>query len=182
MRNIIAAGSLSTAPETIGKSRRGDAMHRPATAQCVRNGVLATALLGAFLIAGCANEPAAPPNVTGLNRTGPVLESNDSNFANDVLSAKQPVLVDVSIDGCAPCRKLAPIIDSMAVSDQYKDKLKFVSINASHGGAEICQKYAIQIFPTVLIFIDGKLRSTQTGLVRKEILDMRIEEAKTPSG
>ena len=136
-----------------------------------------TAILFSVLINGCSSATRETVDDTAtLDRKGPVIQTNEHNFESDVLAAKQPVLVDVYADWCGPCKMLAPVIDKMATSDEYKDKMKFMRLNADRS-PNICQKYAVQALPTVLIFVNGKMKASQVGLVRKDILDMRIQES-----
>ncbi|MCK4276852.1 MAG: hypothetical protein KAX78_10085, partial [Phycisphaerae bacterium] len=49
------------------------------------------------------------------------------DFDTNVLNCQGPVVVDFYADWCAPCRRVAPTIKSLA--DQYAGEVKFVKID-----------------------------------------------------
>ena len=58
-----------------------------------------------------------------------VVELNDSNFDNEVMSSQVPVLVDFWADWCGPCKALAPIISEIA--DEYVGKAKVAKVDVT---------------------------------------------------
>jgi thioredoxin 1 len=69
-----------------------------------------------------------------------VIEITDENFEIEVLQEEKLTLVDFWATWCGPCRKLAPIIDEL--SDDFKDKVKFVKIKADEN-IVTAQKYSV---------------------------------------
>ncbi|WP_163996920.1 thioredoxin [Pyxidicoccus caerfyrddinensis] len=99
-----------------------------------------------------------------------VTNVGDGDFTQQVLESQQPVLVDFWATWCAPCRAIAPAIDSLAT--QYKDQVKFTKLNIDEN-QDTPQQYGIRSIPTLLIFKGGKVVEQIVGAVPKA----RIEDA-----
>lgn len=100
---------------------------------------------------------------------------NDANFDAEVLKATEPVVVDFFAEWCGPCKAMAPALDTVA--KEMAGKVKVVKIDVDQSPA-ITQKYRIQAMPTLMVFKDGKVASTQVGaLVQKSKLEAWIKSA-----
>ena len=82
------------------------------------------------------------------------------DFDTNVLNCERPVVVDFYADWCAPCRRVAPTIKSLA--DQYAGEVKFVKIDVdkAHG---LAVSYGIRSIPTVMLFVGGEVVQTWMG-------------------
>lgn len=78
-----------------------------------------------------------------------------ANFAQAVIetSYARPVLVDFWATWCAPCRSLAPIIDTLA--DKLDGALAVVKVDSDAESA-LAGQFAVRSLPTLLLFRDGK--------------------------
>ena len=76
------------------------------------------------------------------------------------MQANLPTLVDFWAPWCAPCRRIAPVIDSVAKN--YTGKINFVKINVSDN-QDIPSKYNVRGIPTLILFINGKPVATHVG-------------------
>jgi thioredoxin 1 len=103
-----------------------------------------------------------------------VKEFTDSNFESEVLSAKEPVLVDFWAEWCMPCRMLGPVIDELA--GEYVGKAKVGKVDTD-SNREISVKYGISAIPTVLLFKDGQVVKKFVGLAQKAEFKAAIDEA-----
>jgi rhodanese-related sulfurtransferase len=84
------------------------------------------------------------------------------------IPSKGTVLVDIGAPWCPPCRKMAPVIDS--IEKQYP-KLKVIRIDAS-GQDALGEKLKVQSFPTFIIYKNGKEVWRKEGVVeRSEIVN-----------
>ncbi len=99
----------------------------------------------------------------------------DANFETEVLASKEPVVVDFYAEWCGPCKAMAPALDLVAKEMAGKVKVVKVDVDQNPG---ITQKYKIQAMPTLMVFKDGKVASTQVGaLVQKTKLEAWIKSS-----
>jgi len=102
-----------------------------------------------------------------------LLSVDDQSFANEVLQAKIPVLVDFWAEWCGPCRMLTPILE--AVSLAYHDKVKIVKLNVDHS-TEISATYNIRGIPTLILFKNGKAVATKVGAMSQAQLTNFLDQ------
>ena len=105
-----------------------------------------------------------------------VTNVGDGDFAKQVLESQQPVLVDFWATWCAPCRAIAPAIDSLAT--QYKDQVKFTKLNIDEN-QDTPQQYGIRSIPTLLIFKGGQVVEQIVGAVPKARIEDAVKKALT---
>lgn len=98
---------------------------------------------------------------------------NDNNFNQEVMQAKEPVLVDFYADWCNPCKKIAPLISELA--EEYKGKMKICKVNVDES-PKSTEKFQIMAVPTMLILVNGELKDRIEGAnVTKKELISKIE-------
>ena len=89
---------------------------------------------------------------------------NDKVFDEKIKEGK--VLVDFYAEWCGPCKMLSPIVDELATE---LTEVKFYKLNVDESD-EIVRRYSVMSIPTLLIFEDGKLKTTSVGFKSKEEL------------
>ncbi len=103
-----------------------------------------------------------------------IVHVTDASFAQDVLSANIPVLVDFWAAWCGPCKMIAPILDDLA--EQYAGKVKIAKVDVD-ANKEIPGKFNIRGIPTLLIFKNGQVEATKVGALSKTQLVEFINSA-----
>lgn len=78
---------------------------------------------------------------------------SDSDFADEVLKAKGPVLVDFWADWCPPCKAMDPILDDLAV--ELDGKVKIVKLDVETNPSTVTT-YNVRAMPTLMVFKDGE--------------------------
>ncbi len=101
------------------------------------------------------------------------MELADTSFASEVEEGEGVVVVDFWAPWCAPCRMVAPIIESLAA--EYEGKVRFGKLNVDESPS-VASRYGIRSIPTIGIFKDGEAVNGVVGAVPKQVLIQAIEE------
>lgn len=99
---------------------------------------------------------------------------NEKSFQAEVIDAKEPVLVEFYSDGCLGCKQISPVLGEL--EEQYEKQIRIVKVNAAFS-EELKEKYQIQVYPTILLFRNGKEAKRLEGLVAQSVIERLIEDA-----
>ncbi len=93
---------------------------------------------------------------------------DDSNFKQEVIEEKLPVLVDFWAVWCGPCLRMAPVIEQIA--KEYQGRLKVCKLDVDHA-PKTAASYEVMSIPTLAIFKNGKVVNKLVGALPKAELE-----------
>ena len=105
-----------------------------------------------------------------LNQTE-TLKVTDSTFEQEVLNAKDSVLVDFWADWCGPCHTVSPVIEELG--GEYQGRLRVAKVNVDEN-PEAPARFGIRSIPTLMLFKDGELKEKVVGVQSKSQLNSLI--------
>ena len=98
---------------------------------------------------------------------------NSSNFEEEVLGSKTPVLVDFWATWCGPCRMIAPVIAQIAV--KYEGTVKVGKVDVDEN-PELAESFNVSSIPTLILFKDGKPVAQRTGGAPMPLVEAFIKD------
>lgn len=101
-----------------------------------------------------------------------IVALTEASFDKTINEASKPVLVDFWAEWCGPCKMVAPILEEIA--QEYSDRIVIAKLNVEEN-PNIAPKFGIRGIPTLLIFKNGEVVSTQVGALSKAQLKSFIE-------
>jgi thioredoxin 1 len=102
-------------------------------------------------------------------------EVTDANFADEVLRADLPVLVEFTADWCGPCRQLAPVLS--AIADEERDRLKVVQLDVDTNPGTAAA-YGVLSMPTLMVFRGGEPVKSMVGARPKRRLLQELDDVR----
>ncbi|MGI9018748.1 MAG: thioredoxin [Euzebya sp.] len=97
----------------------------------------------------------------------------DATWAQEVLEADKPVLIDFWAEWCGPCRMVGPVIDEIAQEQQ--DHIKVVKLNVDEN-PDTARQYRVMSIPTILVVSDGVEKKRIVGAKGKAALLGELSE------
>ena len=94
-------------------------------------------------------------------------EVTDTTFANEVLSAQGPVVVDFWAPWCGPCNAIEPLLDELP--------LEVVKLDVDESPTTAA-RYGVLSLPTVILFAAGEPRVTVHGARPKKHFEKAFAE------
>ncbi len=104
---------------------------------------------------------------------GNILEFSDQNFEQEVLKSDKPVLVDFWAEWCAPCRMIAPAVETIA--GEYAGRAKVGKLNVDENQS-VTSRYNIRSIPNLLVFKNGEIMEQLVGTTSKDNLAKLLDK------
>ncbi|MFY1685487.1 thioredoxin family protein [Micromonospora sp. WMMD730] len=84
----------------------------------------------------------------------------DATFADTVLAADRPVVVDFWADWCPPCVGTSRHLAELA--EEFGDRLRVVALDTD-ANPDTTRAYGVMSLPTMLVFVGGQLAGSIVG-------------------
>ncbi len=97
---------------------------------------------------------------------------DESNFGAQVLARAGLSVVDFWSATCIPCRQMTRLLQQIA--DEISPDVLIGQVDADSNPALVA-RYQVRGLPTLLLFKDGALVETRTGIDRRQVLRKAIE-------
>ncbi|MEU1602241.1 thioredoxin family protein [Micromonospora matsumotoense] len=92
--------------------------------------------------------------------TGRLTAVTDATFADTVLAADRPVVVDFWADWCPPCVGTSRHLAELA--GEFGDRLRVVTVDTDANPAT-ARAYGVMSLPTMLVFVGGEVVGSIVG-------------------
>ena len=88
-----------------------------------------------------------------------VIKVNLDNFAEEVLRAEKPVLLDMYADWCGPCNMMAPEIEAFA---EENEEIKVCKLNVDEA-TDLALTFGVMSIPTLIGLKGGEIANKAIG-------------------
>lgn len=90
-----------------------------------------------------------------------------------LLNTDKPVLINFHTVWCAPCRKMAPIIDK--IEEEYSNDAVVMRIDIDKS-KDLANKYQVMNVPVFMLFLNGEVNWKHNGMISETEVKKQIED------
>lgn len=96
------------------------------------------------------------------------LPSASDAAVSQALASGKPAVIDLGARHCIPCKKMAPILESLAAEYRGKASVLFIDV---HGNQSAAKRFRVQMIPTQIFFdARGKEVKRHVGFMDKDAI------------
>lgn len=128
----------------------------------------------AVALIGCRNRPESPNPTAAMVAGSDPIRLTAANFQREVIDSNLPVIVDMWAPWCQPCIAMKPTIREL--TEELAGEVKVAELNIEEN-AFIKEKYDVDRYPMLLIFIDGVEAKRLVGRKSKDEVVVAIHAA-----
>ena len=100
-----------------------------------------------------------------------VTEITDSNYSQ-LLAQGKPIVIDFNAEWCGPCRKMGPIIETLA--EQYDGQVIVGACNVDEN-EQLPVKFGVMSIPAIFFIKDGQVTDKSIGAVPASTIEAKIK-------
>ncbi len=108
-----------------------------------------------------------------------IVHADEAGFESEVLKSKLPVLAAFWAPWSQPCKVLDSVLDEVATA--CAASVKIVKVNADDN-PDLSLWYEIQSIPTLLVFVEGRVRAKVVGTASKDAILSRVQSVLQHGG
>ncbi len=99
-----------------------------------------------------------------------ILNVNNAGYRNEIENYNGTVLIDFFSPSCAPCKRMEPIVESVAQNAGCNVKVCRINVETE---SELVKKFGIMSIPTLVVLKNGEVINRSIGVTgRKAVMDM----------